>query len=215
MVKVKKILALSMTLVTVNASVMTAWGSDPTQEFTSGSTGRDLTQEFTSGSTEVVAHIEDEQIGEVQYTVRVPDRVDFGTLTQPETDEDSFKDVSFEVTLTKAENLAENQHVKVCVKNQSATEEDGAFYLTQTMSPNTKFKYEVYDVDPVGENNLPIDSTAMTEQGGYLFCSFNTTGASKKGTLRFKQKQLYGKDISEIAGDYSGSMVYTISVSTE
>ena len=90
MVKVKKVLALSMTLVTVNASVMTAWGSDPTQEFTSGSTGRDLTQECTSGSTEVVAHIEDEQIGEVQYTVRVPDRVDFGTLTQPETDEDSF-----------------------------------------------------------------------------------------------------------------------------
>lgn len=70
--------------------------------------------------------------------------------------------------MTKAENLAENQHVKVCVKNQSATEEDSAFYLTQTMSPNTKFKYEVYDVEPVGENNLPIDSTAMTEQGGYL-----------------------------------------------
>lgn len=215
MVKMKKFLALSMTLVTVNASAMTAWGSDLNQEFSSGSTGIDLTQEFTSGSTEVVAHIEDEQVGEVQYTVTLPDKVDFGTLTQPETDEDSFKDVSFDVTLTRVENLAENQYVKVYVKDQSATEEDSAFYMTQTMSPNTKFKYEVYDVNPVNEENLPIDSTAMTEQGGYLFCSFNTTGASKRGTLRFNQKQLYGKDMSEIAGDYSGSMVYTISVLTE
>ena len=43
---------------------------------------------------------------------------------------------------------------------------------------------------------------------GYYLTSFNEEGQTLNGTLRFHQKQLYGQNIAEIAGDYSGYMVF-------
>ena len=112
------------------------------------------------------------------------------------------------------EGLSEDQYVLIRLKDKDATEEDSQFYLTQKTSPNTKFIYDVYNISPIENHYSPLASVSMTEPNGYFLVAFNEIGAKTTGTLRFNQKQLYGKDISEIAGDYSGTMVFTSSILT-
>ena len=197
--KTRKILALSMAVATMVTASTAAFAAE-------------LTLSSTTGNTEVTANIQDP--GAVNYIITIPDKVDFGTLTQPETDTDSFKDVNFTVTATKIENLSDTDYVIVRVKNEGATVDDSAFYLTQKTSPNTKFIYDVYNVSPIEDYYLPFAVVPMTEPNGYFFVAFDKVGAKTTGTLRFNQKQLYGKDISEIAGDYSGTMIFTSSILT-
>ena len=197
--KAKKILALSMAIATVATTSTAAFAAE-------------LTPSSTTGNTEVTANIQ--ASGEISYVITIPDKVDFGTLTPPETDTDSFKDVPYEVTAVNIEGLSEDQYVLIRLKDKDATEEDSQFYLTQKTSPNTKFIYDVYNVSPIEDYYLPFAVVPMTEPNGYFFVAFDKVGAKTTGTLRFNQKQLYGKDISEIAGDYSGTMVFTSSILT-
>ena len=196
--KTRKILALSMAVATV-ATVSTA------------AFAAELTPSSQTGNTEVTANIQDP--GAVNYTITIPDKVDFGTLTQPETDTDSFKDVNFTVTATKIENLSDNNRVAVAVKDKDATVDDDQFYITQTTSPNTKLIYEVYDIAEIGEGDTHLAEGEMGNDG-YDLAYFKNQGQSVTGTIRLNQKQLYGKDISEIVGDYSGTMVFTSSILT-
>ena len=196
--KTRKILALSMavaTMVTVSTAAFAA----------------ELTPSSTTGNTEVTANIQDP--GAVNYIITIPDKVDFGTLTQPETDTDSFKDVKFTVTATKIENLSDNNRVAVAVKDKDATVDDDQFYITQKTSPNTKLMYLVYDTDTIGESDNHLAEGVMGNDG-YDLAYFKNQGQSATGTIRLNQKQLYGKDIAEIAGDYSGTMVFTSSILT-
>lgn len=197
--KAKKFLALSMAVITVATASTAAFALE-------------INQNSPVGNTEVSANVK--ASGRISYTITIPDKVDFGTLTPPETDTDSFKDIPYEVTATNIEGLVDNQYVLVRIKDKDATEEDGKFYLTQKTSPNTKFIYDVYNVSPIEDYYLPFAVVPMTEPDGYFFVAFNKIGAKTTGTLRFNQKQLYGKDISEIAGDYSGTMVFTSSILT-
>ncbi|RHO50643.1 hypothetical protein DW115_00765 [Clostridium sp. AM09-51] len=197
--KTRKILALSMAVATMATASTAAFAAE-------------LTPSSTTGNTEVTANIK--ASGEISYVITIPDKVDFGTLTPPETDTDSFKDVPYEVTAVNIEGLSEDQYVLIRLKDKDATEEDSQFYLTQKTSPNTKFIYDVYDISPIENYYIPLASVSMTEPNGYFLVAFNEIGAKTTGTLRFNQKQLYGKDISEIAGDYSGTMVFTSSILT-
>ena len=197
--KTRKILALSMAVATMVTASTAAFAAE-------------LTLSSTTGNTEVTANIQDP--GEISYVITIPDKVDFGTLTPPETDTDSFKDVPYEVTAVNIEGLSEDQYVLIRLKDKDATEEDSQFYLTQKTSPNTKFIYDVYNISPIENHYSPLASVSMTEPNGYFLVAFDKIGAKTTGTLRFNQKQLYGKDISEIAGDYSGTMVFTSSILT-
>ena len=197
--KTRKILALSMAVATMVTASTAAFAAE-------------LTPKSTVGETEIAANIQ--ASGEISYVITIPDKVDFGTLTPPETDTDSFKDVPYEVTAVNIEGLSEDQYVLIRLKDKDATEEDSQFYLTQKTSPNTKFIYDVYNISPIENHYSPLASVSMTEPNGYFLVAFNEIGAKTTGTLRFNQKQLYGKDISEIAGDYSGTMVFTSSILT-
>ena len=197
--KTRKILALSMAVATMVTASTAAFAAE-------------LTLSSTTGNTEVTANIQ--ASGEISYVITIPDKVDFGTLTPPETDTDSFKDVPYEVTAVNIEGLSEDQYVLIRLKDKDATEEDSQFYLTQKTSPNTKFIYDVYNISPIENHYSPLASVSMTEPNGYFFVAFYKVGAKTTGTLRFNQKQLYGKDISEIAGDYSGTMIFTSSILT-
>ena len=197
--KARKILALSMAVATM-ATVSTA------------AFAAELTPSSPVGETEITANIQ--ASGEISYVITIPDKVDFGTLTPPETDTDSFKDVPYEVTATNIEGLSKDQYVLVRLKDKDATEEDSQFYLTQKTSPNTKFIYDVYNISPIEDYYSPLAAVTMTEPNGYFLVAFDEIGKKITGTLRFNQKQLYGKDISEIAGDYSGTMVFTSSILT-
>ena len=196
--KTRKILALSMAVATMVTASTAAFAAE-------------LTPSSTTGNTEVTANIQDP--GAVNYIITIPDKVDFGTLTQPETDTDSFKDVKFTVTATKIENLSDKNRVAVAVKDKDATVDDDQFYITQKTSPNTKLMYLVYDTDTIGESDNHLAEGVMGNDG-YDLAYFKNQGQSATGTIRLNQKQLYGKNIAEIAGDYSGTMVFTSSILT-
>lgn len=197
--KIRKILALSMTVATVATASTAALAAE-------------ITDVNNSGETTVTANIQDS--GKISYVVTIPDKLDFGALTQPETDTDSFIDVKFEVKVTEVNNITDNKYIFVRVKDKNATEDDSLFYLTQKTSPNTKFTYDVYPTGTMDQFAVPLNNplNKMTDPDGFFLANFQAEGEFLVGTLRFNQKQLYGKDISEIAGDYSGNMVFTTSI---
>lgn len=195
--KTKRILALALALslsaaVVVSASAATITNTSP------------------AGSADVTARIEGAGPGEISYIITIPDKIDFGVLTQPsDTTGDHFKDVSYTVTATEINNLPENNWVSVRVKDENATLENDQFYITQTTSPNTKLTYDVYEGSP--DEGQAINTGDMGDNG-YLLTAFNATGQKIDGTLRLNQNQIYGKALDEIAGDYNGHMVFHSSI---
>ena len=170
-----------------------------------------LTETDQSGKTEVTAQIKGQDPGDVTYIITIPDVVDFGELSIPQDDQDDYdKDVEFKVTATEINNLnPETQHIAVYVKDQNAKpNDDQEFYIANKENSDIKFAYDVYSAtgDSVNESTRVNSGNMRTH--GYLLKSFTTTGETLDGTLRFHQRQLYGYDIADIAGDYSGYMVF-------
>lgn len=163
-----------------------------------------------NGSTQVTASIED--TGIVSYLITIPDTADFGTLTQPESVETAhnvyftFKVEATDITIRK------NQGVVVYMKDGSAT--DGQFYISQTETDDPfKIAYDVYDGKVSEENiaeNSPINETATLGAYGYHLCTFmsDSEGQVQNVTLVLNQNDLYGQSLLDIAGDYSGSIVF-------
>ncbi|MDD6252029.1 MAG: hypothetical protein PUA85_05250, partial [Oscillospiraceae bacterium] len=73
--------------------------------------------------------------------------------------------------------------------------------------------YDVYDTT-VGEETIgnyePINGTATPGSYGYHLCTFlyGSQGRTQPVTLALNQNALYGKALSEIAGDYSGTITF-------
>lgn len=169
-----------------------------------------LTEANVDGSTEVKANIADP--GSVSYVITIPDTADFGTLTQPESIEtDNYKFYEFVVEATKLD-IKSNQGVTVYMKDASSA--DNQFYISQknTETPFT-IAYDVYDT-PVNADNVSsydaINTTAEPGQYGYHLCTFlyGSEGETQPVTLALNQNALYGKTISDIAGDYSGTITF-------
>lgn len=176
-----------------------------------------LTNENPDGSTDVTARIEGASPGEVSYTITIPDNVDFGTLTQPETDTDSYKYVNFDVTATELK-ISDDAFVSVYVNGYK--EDDKQFYIAQQNVSNPfEIKYDIYNGEVNDENissKTALGATDEPSSAGYHFTTFGVKaeGTSEKGTLAINQKALYGKSLDEIAGDYSGTMVFHSSIVT-
>ena len=161
-------------------------------------------------STEVKANIVDP--GSVSYVITIPDTADFGTLTQPEsTDTDHYTFNGFQVEATEL-NIKSNQGVTVYMKDSSA--EDNQFYISQKVESNPfTIAYDVYDTavdeETIGNFN-PINTTATPGTYGYHLCTFlyGSTGSTQDVTLALNQNALYGQTLSDIAGDYSGTITF-------
>lgn len=177
-----------------------------------------LTNDNPDSSTEITARIEGAGPGDVSYVITIPEKVDFGTLEQPKTDTDSYKYIGFNVEATEIKNFSTLQSVSVYVKDSSS--EDGQFYLTQKDKTDPfKMTYDVYE-RKVDDTNR-IDYTPMNESGsmgeyGYHLCTFTSTaeGAVQDVTLALNQKKLYGQNLNDIAGDYSGTMTFHSALTT-
>lgn len=159
-------------------------------------------------ATSVTANITNP--GAVSYTITIPASISFGTLTQPDNNGNSYVYKSFMVE-AEAINIQSNQFVSVWVKDSTST--DGKFYLTQTDNENPKkFSYDIYQSE-VNDGNI-ASSTPLNNNTpgsyGYSFCNFasGSTGSKVTGTLVFNQNQLYGQEISDIAGNYSGTISF-------
>lgn len=168
-------------------------------------TGQELTDQVRSGDTEVDARIVD-GAGEVAYIVTVPEKIDFGRLVCPENDEDSFTIQKFNVNCVQMQGVS---GVKVSVNNDGATagEKNQDFYLSNQTNAASTFKpsYEVY----VGTTK--IDTSVVMPANGYDYLVFTKEGQSITGGVRLNQRLLfpYKDDIASIAGEYSGTMVFT------
>lgn len=157
-------------------------------------------------STEVKAKIIDP--GHVSYVITIPETADFGILTQPEDDSNPhYAFNNFQVEATEL-NIQSGQGVTVSMK----TADDSPFHITQKDVAENPFtlSYDIYD-SLVDESNI-ADKTALNDPGntpgmyGYHLCTFayGTTGSTQDVTLALDQNALYNKELSEIAGDYSG-----------
>lgn len=199
--KIKKLIALLIAVVIVTSSVLSV----------SAATLTDVT---VDNSTAVKANIEDP--GSVSYVITIPETVDFGTLTQPDSiDADHYAIYRFEVEATEL-NLKSNQGVTVYLKDANST--DNQFYLEQ-QNTETPFKisYDIYDTTVTVDNiNTydPINKTAEPGTYGYHLCTFlyDAQGRTQPVNLALNQNALYGQTISDIAGDYSGTITFHCSL---
>ena len=199
--KIKKLIALLIAVVIVTSSVLSV----------SAATLTDVT---VDNSTAVKANIEDP--GSVSYVITIPETVDFGTLTQPDSiDADHYAIYRFDVEATEL-NLKSNQGVTVYMKDANST--DNQFYLEQ-QNTETPFKisYDVYDTTVTVDNiNTydPINKTAEPGTYGYHLCTFlyDAQGRTQPVNLALNQNALYGQTISDIAGDYSGTITFHCSL---
>lgn len=97
---------------------------------------------------------------------------------------------------------------------KDASSEDNQFYISQknTETPFT-ISYDVYDT-PVNADSVDnydaINATEIPGAFGYHLCSFlyGTEGNTQPVTLALNQNALYGQTLSEIAGDYSGTITF-------
>ena len=199
--KTKKIITLALAAAMVSASALSV------------SAGT-LTETNTTGQTEVTARIDGTTPvpGDVTYVITIPDVVDFGTLTQPaNANENSYKDVTYNVTLTEVNNLdAATQKIAVYVRDKTSSVGNGEFKITNKADSTKNFTYDIYDVIPanISETTQSINANNMTKAAGYKLCDFTAPGDAVDGTLRLNQTQLCGYDIADIVGDYSGYMVF-------
>ena len=195
--KTKKIISaliagILATTVTVSASAVTLSNVTP------------------DNSTEVKANIVDP--GAVSYVITIPETADFGTLTQPDSiDADHYAIYRFDVEATEL-NLKSNQGVTVYMKDANST--DDQFYLEQ-QNTETPFKisYDVYDTTVTVDNintYEPINNTAEPGTYGYHLCTFlsDAQGRTQPVNLALNQNALYGQTLSDIAGDYSGTITF-------
>lgn len=169
-----------------------------------------LTNEAPSADTEVTARIEGSDPGDVTYIITIPDKVDFGTLNQPDTDTDSYIYSGFEVEATQIDMSSG----AVSVYIQGYEEDDNQYYLTQldALEP-FEIPYDVY-TGQISDTNI-ADQTAINADGspgvnGYHFTTFNhdAQGSVQDGTLVLNQRELYGQDLDTISGDYSDTMTF-------
>lgn len=95
----------------------------------------ELTESSNEGSTEVTVHIAgDDEPGNVSYIIEIPDKLDFGTLAQPDnTDEDHFKDIDFKVLAKEVNGLENNPDwsVRVKVRDQNFVLDEQRFFISQ------------------------------------------------------------------------------------
>ena len=161
-------------------------------------------------STEVKAAIDEP--GYVSYVITIPDTADFGTLTQPDNDDtDHYSFYKFQVEATEL-NILRNHGVVVYMKDSTAT--DGQFYISQKdVASPFKIAYDVYDALVTEEtvNTVdPINATATPGSYGYHLCTFRraSEGTAQDVTLALNLNSLYGQELYDIAGDYSGTITF-------
>ena len=166
-----------------------------------------LTEENNTGNTQVTANVTGPDTGDITYKIIIPDVVDFGNLTIPSTDDDSYVTKTFDVTAEEINGIdPETQSVTVYVKRQGATTEDTDFYIANEFNDSVILNYSVFNSTFEGAD--PISDHPMTGNLGYYFGGFKSANDTKTGRLRLNQNQLYGKSVAEVGGSYSGYMTF-------
>lgn len=186
------VIALSMTM-----------GAVPVMAATTEEQGeQQLTNVQSAGDTAVEAEIGSGD-GSVSYIISIPEKIDFGTLVMPESDEEAhMKTVGFEVSAVEINGIdTQSQRVAVLMRDSAA--QQGIFKISGTSGTNMD-KVLTYSV----LNSQGVDITSGREYAnGYAFAAFSVAGQTVNGTLNLEQNQLLtDTEIANWAGDYLGNI---------
>ncbi|MEZ3434646.1 MAG: hypothetical protein K1W34_08510 [Lachnospiraceae bacterium] len=160
---------------------------------------QDLSNVEPAGNTEVTANVSGS--GDVTYLVSIPERVNFGTLTQPENNTQAHPAVrSFNVEAVQITGLdAATQRVVVLLKDGSNA---GGFQLTGQSASNSG---KVLNYTVCNETGTDITG-GRPYDNGYLLAAFSAGGQNVAGQLKLEQNQLYGENLEQWAGNYKGTI---------
>lgn len=168
-------------------------------------TETDLNNVNTTGETTVKATVV-ENDNQPTYTIAIPDTVNFGQIQQPTTAADAYVTTSITVKCTNVSNLGSEQAISVLVKDSDAYSADSSFLLKNNTNTDCELVYEM-----LNEAGQSIQNTTWYADG-FLYAAFTSAGQSKPMTLRLNKAQLYGKDLSEYGGEYTGTLNFTTKI---
>lgn len=180
----------------VAAACVTGMGVSPVTALADDTTLNDY-DATRSGDTEVKAEVV-ENDNNPTYEIVIPKTVDFGKIQQPTTEVDNYALTEITVKCAKAENLGSAQVVAVLVKDATAQDEKSPFKLMN--NTGGELQYEMYDA-----TNTEIHKTTWYPNG-FLFSSFTGANQVATDTLRLNRAQLYGKDLAQWGGAYTGTL---------
>lgn len=190
---VKKSVAIFAAASVLTAGMSTVWASS-------------LSEGTPEGETEVKAAIpESADPGAVSYVIRIPSSADFGNLQQPSTDTDSNKDIAYVVAAVQINNLEDTKRICVSVKDADST--NGLFYV-RNQGKGKNLQYDLYEGSPDTLSG-PVSNRGQADPTtGYPIAYFQKTGNSITGILRLNQRQLFGVDLTDYTGDYTGRLAF-------
>lgn len=165
--------------------------------FADEATETTLMEMSNAGDTTVKAEVV-ENTNNPTYEIAIPKTVNFGQIQQPTTEKDSYVSTPITVKCTKAENLESGQTVAVLVKDGTAQDEKSPFVLTN--NKGGELQYEMFD-----STDTEIHKTTWYPNG-FLFASFTGGGQTSTDTLKLNVAQLYGKDLAQWGGEYTGTL---------
>ena len=157
-----------------------------------------------TGETTVKATVVENE-NQPTYAITIPDTVNFGQIQQPTTATSAYATTTITVTCTEVSNLDSEQAISVLVKDNNVFETDSPFLLKN--DTGSELVYEM--LDGTGQS---IQNTTWYQDGGFLYAAFTSAGQNKTMTLRLDKAQLYGKELSEYGGEYTGTLNITTKI---
>jgi len=177
-------------------------GSSPVSA-SDAANGNTVTDALPAGDTTVTGKVEDAEHGDVTYIISIPDKVDFGTLSQPESNAASPVERTAAISASEINGLnTGTSRVAVLLKDSAA---DGGFKLIGQDSANSgkELEYSIYTVAGNTETNV---TSQNKYPNGYLIVLFQETGNKIDLKLKLDQNQLYGQELSGWVGNYKGTL---------
>ncbi|MCC8080567.1 MAG: hypothetical protein LIO80_00890 [Lachnospiraceae bacterium] len=174
-------------------------------------TDPELTESAQSDDTDVTGEVEATSGVSPTYIITIPEKIDFGTLTAPDTDEDDYKAVSFDVTASSFTNFSDNTGVAVLVKDSEDEKDSNGDWSAEFYIRNASaYSLEYSILDPSGDD---ISGGDLTYESGLLYHVFgaaavatsSTGSVTVTGTAQLNQRQLYGYDLEDADSDRTGT----------
>lgn len=159
---------------------------------------KELTETNSGNTTSVEANVVEADA--VTYVIQIPEKVDFGTIQQPNSSGTDYIDASLTVKCVSLSGLKSAQSLAVLVKDSEAVESTDPFKLKKEDNADVVMTYSMLNHEG---NNI---QDLRWYQNGFLFNAFTAAGQEATDTLRLDRGQLYGKDLTVWGGKYSGTL---------
>lgn len=171
----------------------------------------ELTEASPAGDTSVTGYVADGSAGDVTYVISIPDKIDFGELQQPDSNESAPVVQTGTVTAEVIEGLQQGSRVAVLVKDAADTEENPSFRIVGQNVANSgkELTYSITD------STTSADVLSGTRySNGYLVGLFQNAEESVELKLTLNQNQLFNKYLAEWAGNYKGTLNFYSTVAS-